>query len=608
VLRASPAQWFEIVVASENATETMEVLARHGQMQFEWTGEPNAASQLERLHGPLTRYRALAAEFSGYWPPPAFEKRSCMLPVEVAAEAAIQQLERWRAAATPLVERLDRLRHERVALQRWRPVLGALVGVDLDLRALATTGPILSGFCAVVPADTAVPEVAGGLQVEARFDSRRAVLGVVPAAELARLCDEVGARGGECLAIPHWFPASAEACTAALPDRSGEIDRDIHHLEEELRALGETHGVDHASGVLNRLEWFLATAENIRCDGHYCWITGWTSETDAGELNRALWDAGIEATVAFLDAPGDAASPSLTHHRPWLRTFEVFTHAVGVPGMTEVDPTSWLALLVPVIFGYMCGDVGHGLVIVTAGLLLRSRTDLWRLLVVCGTAATGFGFVYGDVFGYHQLVAPLWIKPLEHPLAVLLVPIVAGALVLTAGVLLHVVQTCWRGKGQSEGVADGAQLLVYWGILLAFVDVRLAWLSAGGMCLCLGNRLWREHRPRVLLIGIGHQLQSTFSLLINTLSFVRVGAFALAHSALESAIITVAAGIESGMASACVIVVGNLLIIVLEGLVVSVQTTRLVLFEFFMRFYAGHGRPFRPAAVPPCDGPSERRA
>jgi len=559
-------------------------------------------SRLEGLHGPLKRYHSLTAELSAYWASPVFETRSCMLPVEVAAEAEIQQIERWLAAATPVLEQLDRLDRERVALQGWPPVLAALAGVDLDLRALAMAGPLLSGFCAVVATDVALPEVDGGLQVKTRFDSRRAVLRVVPAAVLFHPCDEVATRGGECLAIPDWFAASAEACKAALPERSGEIDSDIRHLEEKLRAVGETHGVDRASGVLNRLEWFLATAENIRCDGHYCRITGWTSETDADALNRALWDAGIEATVAFVAPPSDAASPSVIHHRPWLRTFEVFTHAVGVPGMTEVDPTSWLALLVPVIFGYMCGDVGHGLVIVTAGFLLRSRTDLWRLLILCGIAATGFGFLYGDVFGYHQLVAPLWIKPLEHPLEVLLVPVVAGALVLSAGVLQHVVETCWHSQGQSEGVAGVAQLLVYWGILLAFVDPRLAWLSAGGMCLRLGNRLWREHRPRVLLIGIGHQVQNTFSLLINTLSFVRVGAFALARSALESAIATVAAGIESGAVSACVLLIGNLLVVVLEGLVVSIQTTRRVLFEFFMRSYAGHGRPFRPAAVPPDQG------
>jgi len=125
-----------------------------------------------------------------------------------------------------------------------------------------------------------------------------------------------------------------------------------------------------------------------------------------------------------------------------------------------------------------------------------------------------------------------------------------------------------------------------------------------GVALFLGNRLWREGTPRVLLIGIGHQLQSTFGLLINTLSFVRVGSFDLAHSAVESAIITVAAGIQSGMASGCVLVAGNLLTVLVEGLVVSVQTTRLVLFEFFMRFDGGHGRPSRPASVPPDQGPA----
>jgi V/A-type H+-transporting ATPase subunit I len=606
LLRASPAQWFEIVVASENTAEVMEILARRGQVQFEWRGEPSAADQLERLHEPVARYRALAAQFSDHWPAPAFETQSCLLPVEAAAAAAIQQIERWQDAAKPLVDRLERLRRERVTLQQWEPVLAALCAVDVDLHALARAGPILAGCCVVAPAETAVPELAGVPQVEARFDGRRAVLGVVPAEELSHLCDRIRARGADCLEIPDWFVASAEGCRAALPARSAEIDQGIRDTEVELLALGEAHSVDHAGGVLNRIEWFITTAENIRCEGQYCWITGWTSETDLGDLNQALWDAGIEATVAFLDAPFDAASPSLTHHRPWLRSFEVFTHAVGVPGVTEIDPTSWLAFLVPVIFGFMCGDVGHGLVIIAAGVLLRSRTDLWRLLVLCGIAATGFGFVYGDVFGYHQLVQPLWIKPLEHPIEVLVVPVVAGALVLSAGVVLHMVQSCWRGELASEGVADAAQLLVYWGILLAFLDGRFAWLSAGGMTLCLGNRLRREHRPRVLLIGIGHQAQRIFALLINTLSFVRVGAFALAHSALESAIITVADGIASSVASLGVIVVGNLLIIVLEGLVVSVQTTRLVLFEFFMRFYAGQGRPFRPAAVPPCTGPSEK--
>jgi V/A-type H+-transporting ATPase subunit I len=46
-------------------------------------------------------------------------------------------------------------------------------------------------------------------------------------------------------------------------------------------------------------------------------------------------------------------------------------------------------------------------------------------------------------------------------------------------------------------------------------------------------------------------------------------------------------------------VLGNALIIALEGLVVSIQTTRLVLFEFFNRFLRGTGRVFRPLPPPP---------
>ena len=43
--------------------------------------------------------------------------------------------------------------------------------------------------------------------------------------------------------------------------------------------------------------------------------------------------------------------------------------------------------------------------------------------------------------------------------------------------------------------------------------------------------------------------------------------------------------------------------IALEGLVVSIQTTRLVMFEFFRRFLVGGGRSFRPLRLPaPEDG------
>jgi V/A-type H+-transporting ATPase subunit I len=47
-----------------------------------------------------------------------------------------------------------------------------------------------------------------------------------------------------------------------------------------------------------------------------------------------------------------------------------------------------------------------------------------------------------------------------------------------------------------------------------------------------------------------------------------------------------------------VLIIGNTAIVVLEGLVVSIQTTRLILFEFFIRFLTARGRPFEPLPSP----------
>jgi V/A-type H+-transporting ATPase subunit I len=102
-----------------------------------------------------------------------------------------------------------------------------------------------------------------------------------------------------------------------------------------------------------------------------------------------------------------------------------------------------------------------------------------------------------------------------------------------------------------------------------------------------------------MLGALGELVEKTLQILINTLSFARVGAFALAHAGLASAVIALAAASDNLVVRAVVFALGNVLILVLEGLVVSIQTTRLVLFEFFTRFFQAQGREFRPLAPPP---------
>jgi len=597
-LRPFAAQWFEVVVPRTDADDTMEALARHAEVQFEWQGDPQAPAPLDPLRGPLARYRQLADEYARFWPAPTYPKRCCDLPLETEARLALNRIEQWLAEARTDLDQYSRLRDEQALLEAWRPIVEHLRKSEVDLGRLARAGPALVGLCLILPPEKEPPAGDRILTLDVPAEDQRIRLVLAPKAEQARLAEEAVALGGRSLVIPPYFQDEPRACVRDLATRGAQIERQLQRLEQGLRRLATAQGLNRSLGVLQRIDWFLHTAPEIQCDDQVCWITGWTNTSDRSVLEGALKEVGIEAPVAFRDPPGSTPSPSVTDHPSWLKPFEVFTRAVGVPGPREADPTTWVALLVPLLFGYMCGDVGHGLVIVVAGFLLRRRTDLWPLLVFCGIAAIGFGVLYGDVFGYEHLIQPLWVRPMEAPLLILLAPVVAGTLVLTLGIVLHLVETCWRGEGSSQGVSDAAQILVYWGILLMILDPRLGWLSVAGVVICAANQLRSQPTLSKMASGAGHLAETTFGLLLNTLSFARVGAFALAHAALESTVITLAGSTRILALAILIAVLGNLVVIVLEGLVVSIQTTRLVLFEFFVRFFEGEGRQFRPTAAP----------
>jgi V/A-type H+-transporting ATPase subunit I len=189
--------------------------------------------------------------------------------------------------------------------------------------------------------------------------------------------------------------------------------------------------------------------------------------------------------------------------------------------------------------------------------------------------------------------------PLEAPLPVLLVPIAGGAVLLALGLLLGLVESVWQRQLAQWMREDLPVLIVYVGVLAgilhpagwAFAVLGVAWSIVGA---ALHGR-----RIGAALAALGELVERTLQILINTLSFARVGAFALAHAGLASAVVALAEAADNVVAHAIVLVLGNALILAIEGLVVSIQTTRLVLFEFFTRFFRAQGREFRPLAPPP---------
>jgi len=130
---------------------------------------------------------------------------------------------------------------------------------------------------------------------------------------------------------------------------------------------------------------------------------------------------------------------------------------------------------------------------------------------------------------------------------------------------------------------------------LAMAAVALAWYVIGLL------RRRGAHPLQRLASGLATLLFSAFELVLNTLSFLRIGAFALAHAGLTHALLEIVALFDTPAAQVIVLVIGHALVIALEALVVFVQTTRLVLFEFFTRFLHAEGRLMRPLQRPGLD-------
>ncbi|MFQ7787905.1 MAG: V-type ATPase 116kDa subunit family protein [Blautia massiliensis (ex Durand et al. 2017)] len=102
-----------------------------------------------------------------------------------------------------------------------------------------------------------------------------------------------------------------------------------------------------------------------------------------------------------------------------------------------------------------------------------------------------------------------------------------------------------------------------------------------------------KEKGMFIVQGIFELFEVILSYFSNTLSFVRIGAFAVSHAAMMEVVLMLA-GAENGSPNWIVIILGNLFVCAMEGLIVGIQVLRLEYYEMFSRFYKGSGRKFEP--------------
>jgi V/A-type H+-transporting ATPase subunit I len=411
-----------------------------------------------------------------------------------------------------------------------------------------------------------------------------------------------------------FLPQGLKGYPRELHDQLGEkldaLEQELAVAERDTERLRERYSSDleQAALVLAAAEPLAELADCLAGHGEIVTLSGWVPAPDVACLDARL---ERELTSFYREVRKPRAHeidgvPSIQRLPALLRPFSVLVRNFGTPRYDEFDPTLLFALTFVLMFGSMFGDVGHGAVIMAAGWLLRRRIGDFRWLVVfAGLSSIAFGALYGSVFGSEDIIEPIWMSPLEDPVRLLLLAIYWGIGFIVLVSLLSVFNLWRLGLRRQAliGQRGLAGLVLYTGLVVLVFDLlqrgSVGWLAAGMVAAGLAGVIagvWHETGSRgaerllVLLIETAETLIGYAS---NTLSFLRVAAFSLNHAALAFAVITIA-GVMGPAGNWITLLLGNLVILVLEGGIVLIQVLRLEYYEGFVRFFNGNGRAYRP--------------
>jgi len=350
-------------------------------------------------------------------------------------------------------------------------------------------------------------------------------------------------------------------------------------------------------------------------------LAAWVPEDHVDEFSRRL--SQLSTVVAPVDSPEDVPSmkpPTLLKNIAPFRPFEQFVAMYGLPSYNEIDPTPLLAVTYILCFGIMFGDLGQGLVISAVGLLIwrLKRINLGRIMAILGLSSAFFGCIFGSVFGFEDIIGGY--NPLDHINSVLIAAVVMGMLIVSCAIIINILNGVKQKNAEKilfsqNGIAG---LIFYWSVIAAgavmlnFLPLGISaavFISVAVICGAviylrepLANMLERKSKiipgnpAEFFTVNLFELFEIVLSFLTNTISFIRVGAFALNHVGMMSVVLLLS-GAASGNTNIFVIIIGNVIVIALEGLIVGIQCLRLQYYEIFGRFFEGNGQSFEPGGL-----------
>lgn len=456
------------------------------------------------------------------------------------------------------------------------------------------------------------------------------------------------------LQVPKDFKGIPDEVLLTLERNKTEAAAALEEIQTERRNFAETHK-DELYRLLQiySIGSQIYSVENSLESTEFVYrITGWIPAflirkvmKDLDELTQSR--AGIREFLPT-EVPsvisGQEKVPVQVKHGKIVSNFERMIFSYGSPLYGTIDPTPFVALFFTVLFGIMFGDAGQGLCFLIIGILCclkKIKISGWEkfggIFCCIGISSTIMGLLTGEFFANETLLRPfaLWVTGLfgtPHAPILHMMPssdpasitrmfaffgftISIGFVINSCGLIINIInQFSLRRIGKALfGKTGISGAVFFWYVIIFAVRVALFkhtpaaydWVIISvslflTACSEIFQRLVDGERPilenglfSAVIGAVVEIIEVISSYLSNTVSFVRVGAFALAHAVLGY-IINTFVELAPGAGGIAVAILGNAIVVVLEGMIVAIQVVRLQYYEFFSKFFSETGREFKP--------------
>ncbi|WP_176255723.1 V-type ATP synthase subunit I [Enterocloster alcoholdehydrogenati] len=434
--------------------------------------------------------------------------------------------------------------------------------------------------------------------------------------------------------LPDEYEGTPLEAEHVLADRIQALEAQEREAQETVKTILEEKK-EELTGAWIRLERFgvnfdvrKLAACTMHASNNFYILCGWMTERDARAFRKEI-EEDADTFCILEDNRGNITStPPTKMKNPGLfKPFEMYVEMYGLPSYNEIDPTVLIGITYSVLFGFMFGDAGQGLCLLIGGFLLYrlKKVRLAGIISCCGFFSVIFGLLFGSIFGFEDIIDALWLRPQEAmtdlPFIGRLNTVFVAAIAIGMGIILlcmilniinsvraHDTEKIWFDTNGAAGLvfyAALASVIVLYmsgnplpatAVLVVMFLIPLAVMFfKEPLTAMVEKKAEKLHGGVGMFItqGIFELFEVLLSYFSNTLSFVRVGAFAVSHAAMMQVVLMLA-GAEAGDPNWGVIIGGNLFVCGMEGLIVGIQVLRLEYYELFSRFYRGSGRAFEP--------------